>query len=274
MIRNILVNLATESEQDPAAEYALSLAKKLDARVVACACAFTPVYPTTTPMELLGADYISRSRSAGEDLSRAAILRFEEKAKRAEVETDTRFIVATVAKGAQWITETARRSDLIVLGQANDDEWDKQQIIETVLFGSGRPVLVVPFIQKDPSSLETVVVCWDGSRAAARAVGDALPLLVKAGHVHFVSVTADGADPADKDEILGRIQRHGVKAAAKRLFSDGGDEVSAILNYVSDTGANLIVMGGYGHSRIREFVLGGVTRGILRSMTAPVLLSH
>ena len=120
------------------------------------------------------------------------------------------------------------------------------------------------------------MVCWDGSRAATRAIADAMPFLEKAKQVEVVVV---GNKPPKSDEVPGadlgqHLARHGVKVDVKRITSPDIDVASTILSYAADSSADMIVMGGYGHSRLREFVLGGVTRGILESMTVPVLMSH
>ncbi len=120
------------------------------------------------------------------------------------------------------------------------------------------------------------MVCWDGSRPAARAIADAMPFLEKAKRVELVIVTNE---PGKKDEIEGadmgqHLARHGLKVEVKRINSGGIDVADALLSHAADSGADFIVMGGYGHSRLREFVLGGVTHSMLRTMTVPVLLSH
>jgi nucleotide-binding universal stress UspA family protein len=147
---------------------------------------------------------------------------------------------------------------------------------EALLFESGRPVIMVPYIQTQPLKLDRVMVCWDGGRAAARAIADSLPLLQKAKQVDIV-IVAGKRD--DNKEIPGadlgqHLARHGLKVDVKRLASPDIDINSTLLSYAADSSTDMIVMGGYGHSRLREFVLGGVTRAILSSMTVPVLMSH
>src|SRR6185312_5943658 len=120
------------------------------------------------------------------------------------------------------------------------------------------------------------MVCWDGSRAAARAIADSLPLIRKAKIVEIVIVT-NGRHKGDElpgVDLGQHLARHGLKVDVKRIASPDIDVASTILSYAADSSADLIVMGGYGHSRLREFVLGGATRGILQSMTVPVLMSH
>jgi nucleotide-binding universal stress UspA family protein len=134
----------------------------------------------------------------------------------------------------------------------------------------------VPYIQKAGLKLDRVMVCWDGSRAAARAVADAMPFLHKAKQVEIV-IIATGRPKSDEvpgADLGQHLARHGLKVEVKRITSPDIDVPSTILSYAADSSADMIVMGGYGHSRLREFVLGGATRGILESMTVPVLMSH
>src|SRR5437763_17215486 len=119
------------------------------------------------------------------------------------------------------------------------------------------------------------LVCWDGSRNAARAVGDAMPFLRRSKTVEVLSI---GEQPKSR-EILGadiaqHLARHGVKVEVKDIVAADMDAANTILSHAADISADFMVMGGYGHSRLREFVLGGVTRSILKTMTLPTLLSH
>ena len=119
------------------------------------------------------------------------------------------------------------------------------------------------------------MVCWDGGRTAARAIADAMPFLMRAKAVEIVVVT----EPRKSGEITGtnmaeHLARHGVAVDIKRISRGDIDVQSAILSHAADSGADFIVMGGYGHSRLREFILGGVTRNMLSAMTVPVLMSH
>jgi nucleotide-binding universal stress UspA family protein len=155
---------------------------------------------------------------------------------------------------------------------------DNDEMIETSLFQSGRPLIVVPYIQKDGLKLDRVTCCWDGSRAAARAINDALPLLVKATAVELLIVVNDKTKN-DKNEIRGaemakHLARHDVKVEVEAIPAADIDVASAILSYVADSSGTLIVMGGYGHAKMRELILGGVTRDMLKSMTVPVFMSH
>jgi len=149
-------------------------------------------------------------------------------------------------------------------------------IAEAALFDSGRPILLVPYIQKAPLKLERVMVCWDGGRQAARAMADAMPLLERANRVEVVIVADENGK---EDEIAGadvgqHLARHALNVEVKRVAMGDIDVADVLLSHAADIAADIIVMGGYGHSRLRQFVLGGVTRSILQSMTVPVFMSH
>jgi nucleotide-binding universal stress UspA family protein len=166
--------------------------------------------------------------------------------------------------------------DLVVVGQTNPENGGYEDlIIASALFDSGRPVIVVPYIQKQPSKLSRVIVCWDAGRTAARAVADAMPLLERADKVDVVSVSqrAGSDQEIPSVDVARHLARHGVTVEVQRIVSDI-DVAASILSYAADSAADLLVMGAYGHSRLREFILGGVTRGMLQSMTVPVLMSH
>jgi nucleotide-binding universal stress UspA family protein len=166
--------------------------------------------------------------------------------------------------------------DLVIVGQTDPENGEYDDlIVESALFDSGRPVIVAPYIQKDPLKLDRVVVCWDAGRTAARAVADAMPLLERADKVNVISVSQR---PGSDQEIPGvdvaeHLARHGVNVEVQRIVSDI-DVAASILSCAADSATDLLVMGAYGHSRLREFILGGVTRGILQSVTVPVLMSH
>jgi nucleotide-binding universal stress UspA family protein len=144
------------------------------------------------------------------------------------------------------------------------------------LVGSGRPVLVVPYIHNKPLKLDRVMVCWDGGRNAARALNDALPLLKRAKQIELVTISSSSkpTDTLPGADIGHHLSRHGINVEVRNLMEDTIGVSNRILSHAADHSIDLIVMGGYGHSRLREFVLGGTTREILQSMTVPTLMSH
>jgi nucleotide-binding universal stress UspA family protein len=176
----------------------------------------------------------------------------------------------------------ARYTDLAVLGQANPyeqrDGLGQEALAVATVMGSGRPVLAVPFAGDFPTLGEHVLVAWNASREAARAVNDALPLLREAKAVTVLAVNPkrgiNGHGDVPAADIALHLARHGVRAEASHTVATDIPEGEALLSYAADIGADLIVCGAYGHSRARELVFGGVTRTLLAEMTAPVFLSH
>ena len=174
----------------------------------------------------------------------------------------------------------ARHADLAVIGQTDPDHPVQlaPHLVESVLLGAGRPVLVVPYAGRFAAVGRSVLVSWNATREAARAVNDAMPILAKADNVIVFSVNPPdgfaGGPPIPGADIALHLARHGVKAEASSTISHEIDIGDTILSRAADFGSDLIVMGGYGHSRQREFILGGATRTLLQHMTVPVLLSH
>jgi nucleotide-binding universal stress UspA family protein len=275
MIKDIVVNLGL-GPKDPAGDYAITVASAFEAHVLGVAFAYEPVIPGTV-MGGIPPEFIESQRVESEKKASAATARFEAAAKRAGISAESLIISASVSGAADRLGRLARRFDLVVVGQAEGEKSVADEVVdEGVLFESGRPVVFVPFIQKAGLKLDRVMVCWDGSRAATRAVADSMPFLHKAKQVEIVMVASKAGK---NDEIPGidlgqHLARHGLKVDVKRITSPDIDITATILSYAADTSADMIVMGGYGHSRLREFILGGVTRGILETMTVPVLMSH
>jgi hypothetical protein len=148
-------------------------------------------------------------------------------------------------------------------------------MVEGALFSSGRPVFVVPNIHKGPAKLGKAMVCWDGGLPSARAVAGSIDILKRAGKVEVVSIAGRNLPNEELPgfNITRHLTRHGISATLKKLPA-AQDIGETLLSYAADSGADYMVMGAYGHSRLREFVLGGTTRTILGSMTVPVLMAH
>ena len=134
-------------------------------------------------------------------------------------------------------------------------------------------MLMVPHIHKGPLDAHHVGIAWDGSRLAARALRDALPFLTGAKSVTVIAVN-ESAGEASSDQVISHLARRGIAARVERLTADRGNIHGTILSIAAESNIGLLVMGGYGHSRLHERILGGVTRGMFDSMTVPVLMSH
>ncbi len=276
MIKDIVVNLNVAKGGGPASAYAVSIASALEAHLAGVAFVYDPIVPVSAT-GYIPAEVIERQQADNEAAAKAAIANFAQATGRAGLSAEPLTISASLAGAGEQFGRIARRFDLAVVGQAEPDASSVDDIIaEVTLFESGRPMIMVPYIQKAPLKLDNVMVCWDGSRQAARAIGDAMPLLTKAKRVEVVIIAND---PGKQDEIEGvdmgqHLARHGLKVDVQRIPGGDVDVADALLSHAADSGADFMVMGGYGHSRLREFVLGGATRSIFRSMTVPTLMAH
>jgi nucleotide-binding universal stress UspA family protein len=221
---------------------------------------------------------VAQMIAESEKTALAAIERFDAAARRSMVSAEHRLFKTLGASAPVILSTLARRFDLSVFMQSEPDGVDNDDMIEASLFESGRPLIVVPYIQKEGLKLDHVVCCWDGSRAAARAINDGLPLLVKATTVDLLIVLNEKTNTAPNEirgaEMAKHLARHDVKVQIVAVPAADIDVADAILSYVADISGTLIVMGGYGHAKLREVILGGVTRDMLKSMTVPVFMSH
>jgi nucleotide-binding universal stress UspA family protein len=276
MIKDLVVNLSGGTTPDAAASYAISLAKVYDAHVVGVAFVFEPVIPGS----LLGGiptDLIEVQREENAKAAEAAVASFQAAAASAGVSAETRLLDASIAGASDLFGRIARRLDIAVVGQAPREQGVSEELlIEGALFGSGRPVIVVPRTQTQSVSLDKAMICWDGSRPAARAIGDSIPLLERSKTIEIVVVIGerDKSGELTGTNMKRHLARHGINVEITRIPAGQVDAQTAILAHAANSGADFIVMGGYGHSRLREFILGGVTRSILKSMPVPVLMSH
>ena len=173
-----------------------------------------------------------------------------------------------------------RTSDLVVLGQEGGPgrtDTPSRGLVAAVMLELGRPVLVVPYAGRFDAPPRHALVAWNGSRESAVAIRCALPLLAKAGKVTLIALQRPNAPEHERRLLLGEttrwLERHGIRASTEQDASEI-DMSEALLSRIPDLGTDLLVMGGYGHSRLRELVLGGLTRNILAHMTVPVLMAH
>ncbi len=276
MIKDLVVSLSVGASRDAAGPYAISVAEAFGAHVAGVAFSYEPVIPPTI-MGTIPASFVESQRDENDRAANDARAKFDEAARRAGVSSESRTLSASLAGSADRFATIARRFDLAVVGQAEPERAAPEElIVENALFSSGRPVLIVPYIQKAELTLDRVMVCWDASRNAARAIADAMPFLKRARVIDVVIVASERikSDEIPGADIGQHLARHDLKVEVRRIVSPDTDVASTILSHAADTAADFIVMGGYGHSRLREFILGGATRGMLQAMTLPTLMSH
>jgi nucleotide-binding universal stress UspA family protein len=274
MLKDILVVL--EETDRAAIPYALSFAKRVEARL-------TALWPRRDLSLLADGSLEARhaamrgDREARNAKAREALSSFSAQASAAGVEAEALDYDDPHAIQPMDAPAFARGFDLVVVEQVEPGRPPTlNDLAGAILAESGRPVVVVPGIQRDSARFDRIVAAWDGSQAAARAIGDAAPLLARAKHVEIVAANAAVlSQPVVNggERIARRFARLGVEASFHRLPGDG-DAANLLLSHAADFGADMIVAGGYGHSRLREALTGGVTRTLLGSMTVPVFMSH
>lgn len=178
---------------------------------------------------------------------------------------------------ADTVARIGRCADLVIIGQENEDVdvAAYSEVPDDIVISAGRPVLVVPYTGINTTLGDRILVAWDHSRESARAVADALPFLKRASVVSVVSVDPHHEEGDIPGADLARyLSEHAIKATVTRFTDKDLAVDDVLLNQAADSGSDMLVMGAYGHSRLREMVLGGVTRHILDHMTVPVLMSH
>jgi nucleotide-binding universal stress UspA family protein len=276
MIKDIVVSLQSGEDGGPAGDYAISLASAFEAHIAGVAFVYAAIIPVSA-VGYIPREVIDVQLRENEAAAKAAIGRFNAAVARTGVSAEPLLLDGDVADASRRFSRIARYFDVAVVGQPKPEASHVEAMIgESTLFEAGRPVIMVPYVQRAPVRLDKVMVCWDGGGSAARAVGDAMPLLKRARKVEIVIIAHERGKPTEIEGVdLGRhLARHGLNVAVERIPGGDINVGEALLSRAADSGADLMVMGGYGHSRLREFVLGGVTRSILHSMTVPVLMSH
>ncbi len=281
-IKNLLVHLDQTKACPKRASAAVSLATRFEAHLTGLYCVGEFLLPgwADVPSHLL-----EEQRKREMERAESVLGDFGEKADRAGISHETRTAQVPADRLADEVALHARYSDLAILGQVDPEDVPTggAHLVEQVVLGCGRPVLVIPYIgaQGDDGDLHigrNVLAAWDASREATRAVNDALPFLEKAEKVEVVAVNPTKAARRHGEEpgadIALHLARHDVKVEVQHFSVSDIGPGDTLLSRLSDVGADMLVMGAYGHSRMREVILGGVTRTVLEHMTAPVLMSH
>jgi len=273
---DIMVALTSYPEPTPVTvvEDAVSVAAALGAHIAALSCEMHVELPghfisgAVVGLPGIVAGEASKSRKNAQDLLAA----FEAAAAKSGVSCESILQKCKTFEVPDLLVEYARLRDLTIMPESND-RW----YAEAVIFGSGKPTLILPQSPRSrPFELGTVAVAWDFSRAAARAVSDALPLLEKAKKVRVVTVLNEKLldTKHSAEELSKNLSRHGIDVVLDRVDAKGRPIGDVLEAYVASHAADLLVMGAYGHSRLRELVLGGATKRLLSKPPLPILFSH
>lgn len=276
--KTILVSLNDLQRNQVLLDSAAGLARSLDAYLQAVyVVPAIEVYPTfgLEPVIFEGNRDLFRN---AEDAVRAA---FDSTLKDAGIHGDLRVIDSTRPAIAGDVIDFARSSDIAIVNQPFEESSHSvvgRDFVERVLMSTGRPTFVVPRSGRTDLTANLAVIGWSGKREAARAVFDSLPLLKRARKVKIVWVDPEMEYPHPGSlpgaELAATLSRHGIDAVVEPISTGVRDAGETLLTAVADSGAELLVMGAYGHSRLSEMILGGATKSVLKGMKCPVLFSH
>jgi nucleotide-binding universal stress UspA family protein len=278
-IRDLLVQIDQTQAAQHRLEAGLKLAERFGAHLTALYLAAEPFMRSASGYHL-PADVVREHLRHTEAEAEAVFAAARQAAEQRGVELETRLETGPLDRLPAILARIARNTDLIVVGEPNPAEsgTDETTLVEAAFMDTGRPALVVPYMGAKTLPPARVLVAWDGSREASRAVHDALPLLRLAEEVVVLIVDAAKLGPRFGPQpgagVLAHLRRHEVAAQVKAVESGGAAIAGLILLQAADENADLVVMGGYGHSRLREMILGGATRHMLERMSVPVLFAH
>ena len=271
--RTVLVHLDSSERATARLETAIGLARAHGARLTGLYVVPQIVVPGFVQVHV-GPELLNIQRSISMKEAAAVEESFRERLRREDMVSEWR---CENGDAYEILPLHARYEDVVVIGQTPPDDHSGRlllQLPEQVILASGRPVIVIPYIGAQAEPPKRILVAWNGSRESTRAVHDAMPLLERAEQVTVLSVNPDKGRPAPGADIAAHLARHEVRAEAAETVNGEIDTGDVLLSRAADLGADLIVLGAYGHSRAREWTIGGVTRTLLRHMTVPVLMSH
>jgi nucleotide-binding universal stress UspA family protein len=272
--KSILLGLAPAETGQAAIQYALSLGSTLGAHVSACSYALSPDLPNTAVLSWMRDNVVQGHATAVKEQAAAAVNRFRNEAKKFKVGITTQVLRASLNRAVVSFGEEARLHDVTIVTQSErgiDHAGDL--FAEASLFYSGRPLILVPRDHSAGFCADRVLVAWDGSQHATRAVAQAMPILYLAKKVEVLVVgSKEKVERTHAAKIVKNLERHDLDV--ELICRDEPDEVDTIVREAEVGQASMLVMGGYGHSRAREIFFGGVTRYMMSETQLPVLMAH
>ncbi|MCM2293773.1 universal stress protein [Allorhizobium sp. BGMRC 0089] len=276
--KTILTVLDHEKSARQLTAFSMAFGSQFGAHVIGLHSEALSTLPLVAPMEIPDPVALEAMQEMANRETLAIANCFNEAARVEGVSAEWRNIVTALGVSGSFI-DSARTADLILAAQSEQGAAsDNRSELETALYESGRPVLLVPYILKEPKPIRRVMIAWNGSREAARATFDALPFLKQAESVEVFCVVSDRNRQMDKTvagaDIAETLARHGVKVTVVNKGLSELDAAAHIENRLSDASIDLLVMGAYSQKRWWEALFGGVTRTLLDSMTALTFLSR
>ena len=277
MLKNLLVHIPSERVMRPVVDSSIALAMAHNAHLKAVSIGYEA---SNVGLAIDGGAAVAAmfeiERERALERANAALAVFEAGARNTGIAYEVQALTGIPYETAAEISAAARLCDLSIVLQPEQarDTFDNTIPLE-ILFQSGGPVLVMPHTHKGPFEPRRIGIAWDGSRLAARAVRDAAPFLARAQAITIVSVNESKTPETPSPmQLAAHLARHGLKAEVERISADRADVQPLILSIAAEASMELLVMGAYGHSRLQERLLGGVSRGMIQSMTVPTLMSH
>ena len=274
-MKTIAIILTQAETTRPVFEAAETIAGEHGAHIVALHGEIIDPPPVLSPLDLPDSSVIASLYDAAAEKAARIKAVFDDCAARATVSSEWRPFKGSSGAATAGLIDSVRAADLVIASQPQQGNVSEH---DSILFEGGRPILFIPWIDKQFKQFKRVLIAWDGSRGVARSTFDSLSLLHKATEIEIFTVDArDSQDqPADlaSAEIAASLSRHGLNVTTRSQASEKLPISAVLENRCSDFGADLMIMGAYGTSRIMERIFGGVTHVLLESMTVPVLMSR
>ncbi len=274
-LKSLLVHLPSKVLAPNTLDAATNLASKHGAHLTGLHLMLD--FPPYGDLSIVPADVWNAYKKPQREEAAAIKDMFEKAVAAKNIPADWRSFEVYFDNAVEFINTQALSYDLLIVGKTNTDAAGSTMPPERLILEGGRPVLVVPDAPY-PSIGTRIMIAWNNSRESARAVFEAMPLLEAASMVKVLAVNPDGRNDV-KDLVSGQVlaetlKRHGVKASAAETFTEEASVGELLLSRIADEGCDLLVMGCYGHSRLREMVFGGVTRHVMAHATVPLFMTH
>ena len=275
-IRDLLVVVDLAGERN-SAKLAADLASQIGAHLTGLALAYDPITPAYSMAAPIPTDFMVSAREQAVADARKAAAAFEEIGRIAGIPVETRVSDVMVGDGFGGIIDHCKLTDLVIVGQDNPDQREplREVLIEAVMFQASVPTFLVPHAGPATFKPDHAVVAWNGGSTAARVVRAALPLLALTKKVTVVMVDDGRRRPeVPGADIATYLARHELDVTVRTVARAPAGVSQTLLDFAADEGADWMVMGAYGHSRLREFILGGTTAKMLKIMNLPVFMAH
>ncbi len=278
-LKNILIHLDHTRGSETRLALGLEWARITEAHITAIALVGEVYFPTMAGVSL-PPQLLDEQIKAAEERAKEVLDAARKQAEQAGIAIETRHETAVIDRLPFVFARHARHADVAIVGQPDpeQDDLDATLLAEAAFMDSGRPALVIPYTCALRALPEKILVAWDGSREAVRAVNDALPFLEHAKAVTLLVIDPNrykdrlGEDPGA--DMATQLARHNINVTLKTTKSEGLSVAETLQSEAQTAGAEIIVMGGYGHSRLREVLIGGVTHSMLNNSPIALMLSH